>query len=121
LVDRGHVQGSDGAHGARGRADRCVCAAIIVGAASSARAADRIYRGIGTGISFANLDGSGGSDLNLTGTTTTNQSLGLAVDSAVGRIYWVTSAAHIVAAPKPRPTKTVLTALTETSATFMQR
>ncbi len=68
-----------------------VCAAIIVGAAASARAADRVYWGNGTGISFANLDGSGGSDLNLTGTTTTNQALGLGVDAAAGRFYWVSA------------------------------
>ncbi len=68
-----------------------VCAAIIVGAASSARAADRVYWGTVPGISFANLDGSGGSDLNLTGTTTTQQALGLAVDSATGRISWASA------------------------------
>ncbi len=68
-----------------------VSAAIIVGAASSARAADRVYWGNGTGISFANLDGTGGGDLNLTGTTTTNQSLGVGVDSAAGRLYWVSA------------------------------
>jgi DNA-binding beta-propeller fold protein YncE len=68
-----------------------VCAAIIVGAASSARAADRVYWGNGTGISFANLDGSGGGDLDLTGATATQQAFGLAVDSAAGRIYWASA------------------------------
>ena len=43
----------------------------------------------GTGISFANLDGSGGHDLNLTGPATLRAPFGLAVDSATGRIYWV--------------------------------
>ncbi len=68
-----------------------VCAAIIVGAASSARAANRVYwdNFNGTGIASANLDGSGGGDLNLTGRTTTNAPFGLAVDSTTGRIYWV--------------------------------
>ena len=68
-----------------------VCAAIIVGAASSARAADRVYWDDfnGTGIAFANLDGSGGHDLNLTGPATLRPPFGLAVDSATGRIYWV--------------------------------
>ena len=66
-----------------------VCAAILVGAASSTRAADRVYWGNGTGISFANLDGTGGHDLNLTGPVAMRAPFGLAVDSATGRIYWV--------------------------------
>jgi DNA-binding beta-propeller fold protein YncE len=64
-------------------------AAIVVCSASSARAADRVYWGNGTGISFANLDGTGGHDLNLTGPATMRAPFGLAVDSATGRIYWV--------------------------------
>ena len=71
-----------------------VLAGLVVSAAclaSAARAADRVYWDNGTTISFANLDGSGGgADLNLTGATTVNDPFGVAVDSAAGRIYWVT-------------------------------
>jgi hypothetical protein len=66
-------------------------AALFAAAASSAGAADRVYWDNGTTISFANLDGSGGSDLNLTGATTVNGPFGLGVDSSTGRIYWVAS------------------------------
>ncbi len=63
--------------------------------AQIAGAADRVYwantggfGGVGPeGISYANLDGSGGADLNTAGATV-NTSVGAAVDSAAGRIYW---------------------------------
>src|SRR5581483_3471565 len=39
-------------------------------------------------ISFANLDGSGGGNLTVTGATP-NEAFGVAIDPAAGRIYWV--------------------------------
>ncbi len=49
---------------------------------------DRVYFTNATGgISFANLDGSGGGDL-FTGSATVDLPVGLAVDLAAGRIYW---------------------------------
>jgi hypothetical protein len=38
-------------------------------------------------ISFANLDGSGGGDLTISGVTV-NGASGIAVDPSIGRIYW---------------------------------
>jgi hypothetical protein len=50
-------------------------------------AADRIYWVNGSKISYANLDGSGGGDLN-TGSGTISGARGLTIDPAAGRIYW---------------------------------
>jgi hypothetical protein len=44
-------------------------------------------QGTGTTISYANLDGSGGGDLNTTGATVSGPR-GVAVDPAAGKIYW---------------------------------
>ncbi len=56
-----------------------------------ASATDRVYWGNGTGppgkISFANLDGTGGGDLN-TGAAPVDGPFGLAIDAAAGEIYW---------------------------------
>jgi Lactonase, 7-bladed beta-propeller len=66
-------------------------ALIAVGAAlaPAARATDRIYWSnyAGNSISYANLDGSGGGALP-TGAATVFGPMGLAIDSAKGRIYW---------------------------------
>jgi DNA-binding beta-propeller fold protein YncE len=73
-------------------------AAALLFFASAAGAADRIYwsndgccngSGSGGGIAFANLDGSGGGSGNLnTGSALVQRPMGLAIDSAAGRIYW---------------------------------
>jgi hypothetical protein len=59
-------------------------------AAPSAAAADRIYWAEydGAAISWANLDGSGGGDLHTAGAPMDGP-MGLAIDSAAGRLYWV--------------------------------
>jgi hypothetical protein len=62
-------------------------AAVGLLASVPARAADRVYWGNNAKISFANLDGSGGADLN-TGGAPVNGAEGLAIDSAAGRLYW---------------------------------
>jgi DNA-binding beta-propeller fold protein YncE len=51
--------------------------------------ADRVYfaNSVSNRIEFANLDGSGGGDLN-TGNATVDAPEGVAIDSADGRIYW---------------------------------
>jgi DNA-binding beta-propeller fold protein YncE len=68
-----------------------VSALLAVGAAlaPTARAADRIYWSnyAANSISFANLNGSGGGALP-TGAATVFGPMGLAIDSAKGRIYW---------------------------------
>jgi DNA-binding beta-propeller fold protein YncE len=66
-----------------------VIAALALSAASAARAADRIYwsNDFGHSISWANLDGSGGGGLNTSGAFI-HGPMGLAIDSAAGRIYW---------------------------------
>jgi DNA-binding beta-propeller fold protein YncE len=76
------------------RLSRLVSVALSVIAAISAiapgaSASDRIYWGNYTGnsISFANLDGTGGGTLP-TGAATVFGPMGLAIDSARGRIYW---------------------------------
>src|SRR4051812_21919927 len=63
--------------------------AMFCALAPAAHAADKIYWGnYGAGkISSANLDGSGGSNLN-TGATTVSQPTGTAIDAGAGRIYW---------------------------------
>ncbi len=57
-------------------------------AAASPAAADRVYFGSNTTISYASLDGSGGGNLN-TGAATVDSPRGIAIDPAAGRIYWV--------------------------------
>ncbi len=56
-------------------------------APAAAGAADRVYFGTGSSISYANLDGSGGGDLE-TGAATVEGARGIAIDPAAGRIYW---------------------------------
>jgi DNA-binding beta-propeller fold protein YncE len=71
-------------------------ALLFLWATAGAHAADRIYWGGYGGsppkISFANLDGTGGSDLNTTGATL-EEPLGVAIDVVAGRIYWANDAA----------------------------
>jgi DNA-binding beta-propeller fold protein YncE len=53
-------------------------------------AAGRVYwlnGGPSPGVSYANLDGSGGGDLNTAGATMTSPN-GLGIDRAAGRVYW---------------------------------
>jgi hypothetical protein len=85
----------------RGRARRlgmalCAIAASALIAASAAHAADRIYWSNYFGgpapvepgsLSYANLDGSGGA-AQPTGAAFINGVMGLAIDSATGRLYW---------------------------------
>jgi len=60
----------------------------VLSLASAARAADRVYWANNTaGISFANLDGSGGGDLSTMGASLSNPD-GLAIDPSTGKIYW---------------------------------
>jgi DNA-binding beta-propeller fold protein YncE len=65
---------------------------VVTGAwlASWGRAADRIYwtNDIGGRLSFANLNGSGGGDLNTSGATPLVIPRGVTIDAASGRIYW---------------------------------
>jgi DNA-binding beta-propeller fold protein YncE len=65
-----------------------VAAALLL-LASSARAANRIYWSnlIGNSISYSNLDGSGGGDLPIN-PATLNGPMGLAIDTAAGKLYW---------------------------------
>jgi hypothetical protein len=66
-----------------------IAAALLVLAATpAALGADRVYWGNSNDtISYANLDGSGGGLLNLSGATPSGPR-GVAIDSATGRIYW---------------------------------
>jgi hypothetical protein len=66
----------------------CAAAGLALFAASAARAADRIYwSNYNTNtVSWANLDGSGGGELP-TGAAFIDGPMGLAIDSASGRIY----------------------------------
>jgi hypothetical protein len=71
-------------------------ALLFLWATAGAHPADRIYWG-GYGsadpkISFANLDGTGGADLNTTGATL-EEPLGLAIDIGGGRVYWANDSA----------------------------
>ena len=74
----------------------CAIAASALIAASAAHAADRIYWSNYFGgpapqepgsLSYANLDGSGGGQ-QPTGTGFINGVMGMAIDSASGRLYW---------------------------------
>ncbi len=58
--------------------------------ASPAAAADRIYFGGNSSVSYANLDGSGGATLDTSGATTA-EVRGIAIDPAAGKIYWAGS------------------------------
>src|SRR5437762_5969955 len=63
--------------------------ALALSAAPAAGAANRIYWSNlnGNSISYANLDGSGGGDLPIN-PVALNGPMGLAIDSAAGKIYW---------------------------------
>jgi DNA-binding beta-propeller fold protein YncE len=67
-----------------------VAAVAMVGSASPARAADKIYWGNfdSNTIGFANLDGSGGGGQLNTSGATIDAPDGLAIDSPTGRLYW---------------------------------
>jgi len=62
---------------------------LFLAIVSSAAAANRIYWGnVGANtISYANLDGSGGGDLNTAGATVSTPR-GVGIDAASGRIFW---------------------------------
>ncbi len=66
-------------------------AILLLWAIPNAQAADRVYWGGYGGspekIAFANLDGSGGADLNTAGATL-NEPLGVTIDVVAGRVYW---------------------------------
>ena len=70
----------------------CFASALLLAwAATTARAADRVYWTNGgsntTPVSFANLDGSGGGNLSAAGATV-NAPRGLAINVAAGKVYW---------------------------------
>ncbi len=67
-------------------------AAALLLSTSSARAADTVYWANYEGgkISFANLAGGGGGDLDTGGLTALNAN-GLAIDAAAGKMYWITA------------------------------
>ena len=67
----------------------CTTLVAVLLAASPAFAADRIYWSNldGNSISWSNLDGSGGGDLQID-PAALNGPMGLAIDSAHGRLYW---------------------------------
>jgi DNA-binding beta-propeller fold protein YncE len=68
-----------------------VLASYATLAAALACAADRVYwSNAGGRISYANLDGSGGGNVNTTGATSGvgNEYFGLAIDLATGKVYW---------------------------------
>jgi DNA-binding beta-propeller fold protein YncE len=65
---------------------------LVLAGASAAAGANLVYwsnQGAppGPGVSFANLDGSGGSDLSTTGATT-DEPAGVTIDAATGKVYW---------------------------------
>jgi DNA-binding beta-propeller fold protein YncE len=65
---------------------------LLAGVASSVRADDRVYWVNGTAvdaspISHADLDGSGGDDLDTTGAASA-EPRGVAIDTAAGTVYW---------------------------------
>jgi DNA-binding beta-propeller fold protein YncE len=72
-----------------------VAAAAALVAAAPAFGADQVYWGnvLGSPISFANLDGSGGGNLNTTGATA-DEPWGVTINSAAGRIYWANNASN---------------------------
>jgi hypothetical protein len=67
-------------------------AVVLAGDVHEPRAADRVYwanaGGAVSKISFANLDGTGGGDLNTSGAALACCPQGAAIDAAGGRIYW---------------------------------
>jgi len=74
-----------------------IAAAVLAFAsAPAALGSDRIYWGNGNDtISWANLDGSGGGPLNITGATPSGPR-GVAIDAAAGRIYWANQANNTI-------------------------
>jgi hypothetical protein len=72
----------------------CLFAAafLLLATASRARAADMVYwANYESGkISFANLAGGGGGDLNTAGVEV-GEANGVAIDAAAGKIYWITA------------------------------
>jgi len=66
----------------------CLAASLTL-SASAANAANRIYWSNydNNTISYANLDGTGGGQIQTTGATV-NGPMGLAIDPAAGRVYW---------------------------------
>ncbi|HEX5525631.1 MAG TPA: hypothetical protein VFX44_00370 [Solirubrobacterales bacterium] len=67
-------------------------AVLLAVTAASARAADTIYWANYSGgtISFANLAGGGGGNLDTTGASAAEAN-GVAIDAAAGKIYWITA------------------------------
>ena len=69
---------------------------LFMGVVQDAQAANQVfwgnYGGSPASISFANLDGSGGGDLNTAGATV-SEPLGLAIDIGAGRVYWANDSA----------------------------
>ena len=65
---------------------------LFLSLASAAGAADTVYWANykGGSISFANLAGGGGGNLDTTGASA-KEANGLAIDSAAGKIYWITA------------------------------
>jgi hypothetical protein len=72
---------------------RCIgltAATVLLLGASVASATDRVYwggYGGGAKVAFANLDGTGGADLSTT-PRPNDETFGLGIDAAAGRIYW---------------------------------
>jgi hypothetical protein len=68
-------------------------ALFLLATSSSARAADTVYwaNWQGANISFANLAGGGGGELNTAGASAVEIN-GLAIDSGAGKIYWISTA-----------------------------
>lgn len=71
-------------------------AALAFGAAGASAKDMLIWGNAGADtLSYANLDGSGGGDLDL-GEVTMDEPIGVAVDSAAGRIYWIDDATDAI-------------------------
>jgi hypothetical protein len=71
-----------------------LAAALFLLGASAAGAADSIYWtnfGPAGGVSFASLAGGGGGNLDVTGANG-GEANGLAIDTAAGRVYWISAA-----------------------------
>ncbi len=74
-----------------------VLAAALAFGAAGASAKNMLIWGNagGDALSYANLDGSGGGDLDLGGATV-DEPMGVAVDAAAGRIYWIEDPADAI-------------------------
>src|SRR5688572_26458941 len=71
-------------------------AMLVLAAAPAAFGADRVYWANGNHtISYANLDGSGGGLLNLSGAAP-DGARGVDVDPVTGRIYWANQGNHTI-------------------------